>query len=495
MAGVLVRRPVALRLSGEVGGQGVHLLVFHKCFTNPSVSEIQCKALALGNLEAGWDAAAPLPSTHPEDYAPHGDSGKSLGGPAGKVFSKRLSSRLDRLASTPAALQSATLWTLTPSAMGRLLSRNDLREARNPMGGSIFGQMFRITTFGESHGGAVGVVVEGCPPDLAIDVAEIQHDLDRRRPGQSVITTARAETDTAEIVSGMFEGRTLGTPICVVVRNRDARSTDYEAFKDVYRPSHADYTYDAKYGFRNWAGGGRASARETIGRVAAGAIARKILRERAGTEIVSWVSRVADIEATVDPERVTESDVEQNIVRCPDAAAAERMIALIKQVKADGDSVGGTLDAVARNVPPGLGEPVFDKLEADLAKAMLSLPACKGFESGSGFAGTYLRGSEHNDIFINKGGRIGTATNRSGGIQGGISNGEPIMVRVAFKPVATILQKQRTVNAKGEEVELMPRGRHDPCVLPRAVPMVEAMMALVLCDHYLRQQAVRPHAG
>lgn len=355
--------------------------------------------------------------------------------------------------------------------------------------GSNFGTLFRISTFGESHGGAVGVVIDGCPPRVSISEEEIQVELDRRRPGQSKITTARGELDRCEILSGVFEGKTLGTPICIMVRNKDARATDYEPFKDIYRPSHADYTYDAKYGVRNWSGGGRASARETIGRVAAGALAKKILAE-AGVEIVSWVSRVQEIEAkTIDPLRVTLEQVETNIVRCPEASTAEEMIALISKVKSEGDSIGGTVDCVARNVPPGWGEPVFDKLEADLAKAMMSLPASKGFEIGSGFAGTYLKGSEHNDIFTSQEGRIATLTNRSGGVQGGITNGEPITFRVAFKPVATILRPQQTVNDKGEAVELMPRGRHDPCVLPRAVPMVEAMTALVLCDHYLRQRA------
>ena len=355
---------------------------------------------------------------------------------------------------------------------------------------SNFGTLFRISTFGESHGGAVGVVVDGCPPRVPLAVEEIQRELDRRRPGQSKITTARAEPDTAEILSGVFEGQTLGTPIAVMIRNQDARGSDYEPFKDKYRPSHADFTYDAKYGIRNWRGGGRSSARETIGRVAAGAIARKVLALLHGIEIISWVSRVADIEApAIDPLTVRMEDVESNIIRCPDAATAERMIDLIKAVKADGDSVGGTVDIVARNVPAGLGVPVFDKLEADLAKAMMSLPASKGFEIGSGFAGTYLRGSQHNDLFYKAPDRIATRTNRSGGVQGGISNGEAITMRVAFKPVATILQPQQTVNSAGEEVELMPRGRHDPCVLPRAVPMVEAMTALVLVDHLLRQRA------
>lgn len=358
---------------------------------------------------------------------------------------------------------------------------------------STFGVLYRITTFGESHGGAVGVVIDGCPPRVPITTEEIQQELDRRKPGQSKITTARAEPDLCEIVSGVFEGQTLGTPVCIMVRNQDARATDYEPFKDKYRPSHADFTYEAKYGIRNWRGGGRASARETIGRVAAGALAKRILHLYAGVQIVSWVSRVADIEAAgIDANTVSVEQVERNIVRCPDAAAAERMIHFIEQVKAQGDSIGGTVDCVARNVPVGLGEPVFDKLEADLARAMLSLPASKGFEVGSGFAGTYLRGSEHNDIFFNAGDRVATRSNRSGGIQGGISNGEPIHLRVAFKPVATILKPQQTVNRKWEEVELMARGRHDPCVLPRAVPMVDNMAALVLCDHYLRQRALDP---
>lgn len=359
---------------------------------------------------------------------------------------------------------------------------------------STLGTLFRISTFGESHGGAVGVVVDGCPPGLELSEEDIQKDLDRRRPGQSKITTARGELDRCEIVSGVFEGRTLGTPIAIIVRNQDARATDYEPFKEVYRPSHADFVYDAKYGIRNWRGGGRASARETIGRVAAGAVAKKILKEDLGVEVLSWVSRVQNISSpAIDPLTITEEQVEANIARCPDAATAEKMIELISAVKSRGDSVGGTVDIVARNVPAGLGVPVFDKLEADLAKAMMSLPASKGFEIGSGFEGTYLLGSEHNDLYTTRDQRIATETNRSGGVQGGISNGEPIVMRVAFKPVATILQKQRTVNRQGESVELMPRGRHDPCVLPRAVPMVEAMAALVIVDHYLRQRAMNPN--
>ena len=356
---------------------------------------------------------------------------------------------------------------------------------------SSFGSLFRISTFGESHGGAVGVVIDGCPPRVPITQEEIQRELDRRRPGQSKITTARAEPDRCEILSGVFEGHTLGTPICILVHNQDARGSDYEPFKDIYRPSHADYTYDAKYGIRNWRGGGRASARETIGRVAAGAVAKKVLRLLTGIEVIAWVSRVAHLEAKgIDPQTITEDAVEANIARCPDPAAAEEMIRFISAIKSEGDSVGGLVDCVIRNVPPGLGEPVFDKLEADLAKAMMSLPASKGFEIGSGFEGTYLKGSEHNDLFYKSSDRIATRTNRSGGVQGGISNGEPIYFRTAFKPVATILQKQQTVNSAGDEVELMPRGRHDPCVLPRAVPMVEAMAALVIIDHYLRQQAL-----
>lgn len=355
---------------------------------------------------------------------------------------------------------------------------------------SSFGHLFRITTFGESHGGGVGVVVDGCPPGLELSEADIQRDLDRRRPGQSDLTTARRETDRAEVLSGVFEGRTLGTPIAILVRNEDARASDYEPARDVYRPSHADYTYDAKYGVRTWRGGGRASARETIGRVAAGAIARKLLLAH-GIVVVAWVSRVADITADVDAASVTAAQVDSNLVRCPDASAAAAMEDLIRAVKADGDSVGGTLDIAVRGCPPGLGEPVFDKLEADLAKAMMSLPASKSFEVGSGIAGTHLRGSQHNDEFFSAEGRIRTRTNRSGGIQGGISNGEDILMRVGFKPVATIMKPQATVDASGTGRELSGRGRHDPCVLPRAVPMVEAMAALVMCDHLLRQLAIR----
>lgn len=355
--------------------------------------------------------------------------------------------------------------------------------------GSTFGHLFRVTTFGESHGGGVGVVIDGCPPNLEISPEEIQFDLDRRRPGQSKITTPRKEADYCEILSGMFEGKTLGTPIAIMVRNKDTRPQDYDEMAVKYRPSHADATYDAKYGIRNWQGGGRSSARETIGRVAAGAIAKKILHQAAGVEIIAYVKCIKDLAAVVDSATVTLEQVEQTIVRCPDLDAADRMIDLIEQVRNQGDSIGGVIECVARQVPTGLGEPVFDKLEADLAKAVMSLPATKGFEIGSGFAGTLLTGSQHNDEFYSdEQGKIRTLTNRSGGVQGGISNGEHILMRIAFKPTATIRKEQRTVTKEGEEVTLAGKGRHDPCVLPRAVPMVEAMVALVLCDHLLRQR-------
>ncbi|NJN76069.1 MAG: chorismate synthase [Synechococcaceae cyanobacterium RL_1_2] len=355
--------------------------------------------------------------------------------------------------------------------------------------GNTFGHLFRITTFGESHGGGVGVTIDGCPPCLAITPEEIQVELDRRRPGQSKITTPRKETDTCEIISGVFEGQTLGTPITILVRNKDQRSQDYNDMATKFRPSHADATYEGKYGIRNWQGGGRSSARETIGRVAAGAIAKKILHQVAGVEIIGYVKRIKDIEGKINPDQVTLNQVESNIVRCPDQTAADKMIQLIEQVRDNKDSIGGVVECVARSVPLGLGSPVFDKLEADLAKAVISLPASKGFEIGSGFAGTLLTGSEHNDEFYIDGqGRTRTTTNNSGGIQGGISNGENIVLRVAFKPTATIGKAQATVTQTGEETILAAKGRHDPCVLPRAVPMVEAMVALVLCDHLLRHQ-------
>src|SRR5216110_1671558 len=357
--------------------------------------------------------------------------------------------------------------------------------------GNTFGQLFRVTTFGESHGGGIGVVVDGCPPRIALSSAEIQRELDRRRPGQSRITTQRKEPDRCEIVSGVFEGKTLGTPITVLVRNEDARPEDYREIAGKFRPSHADYTYEAKYGIRNWQGGGRASARETIGRVAAGAIAKKILSTLyPDFEIVAYVRQIHEVTAKIDRSTVKMKDVEKNIVRCADAAAAKRMMSLIEQVRDQGDSIGGLIECVIRGIPPGLGEPVFDKLDADLSKAMLSIPATKGFEIGSGFGATRMRGSQHNDPFEMRAGKIRTKTNKSGGVQGGISNGEDIYFRVAFKPPATIALQQKTVTSSKQQTNLTARGRHDPCVLPRAVPIVEAMAALVLCDHALRQRAI-----
>ncbi|MEB3314203.1 MAG: chorismate synthase [Cyanobacteriota bacterium] len=355
--------------------------------------------------------------------------------------------------------------------------------------GNTFGHVFRVTTFGESHGGGVGVVVDGCPPRLDLQVEDIQSELDRRRPGQSKITTPRQEQDRCEILSGVFDGQTLGTPIAILVRNQDTRPQDYSQMASTYRPSHADATYDAKYGIRNYQGGGRSSARETIGRVAAGAIAKKVLERVAGVEIIGYVQRIQDIEANIQANQVRLDQVESTIVRCPDPEAAQRMIDRIEAVRDQGDSIGGVVECVARQVPVGLGAPVFDKLEADLAKGMMSLPASKGFEIGSGFAGTLLTGSQHNDEFYTDAtGTLRTRTNRSGGTQGGISNGENIIIRVAFKPTATIRKAQNTVTSSGEATVLAAKGRHDPCVLPRAVPMVEAMMALVLCDHLLRHQ-------
>jgi chorismate synthase len=357
------------------------------------------------------------------------------------------------------------------------------------MAGSTFGTLFRLTTFGESHGAAVGCVVDGCPAGVKLSVEEIQADLDRRRPGQSRITTQRREGDEVEVLSGLFEGTTTGSPIGLLVRNTDARSKDYDELKDLYRPSHADYTYQAKYGLRDHRGGGRASYREAVGRVAGGAVARRLLSQRCGAEIVGYVLQVSDVRGEADPETVTRAGVDANIVRCPDAAAAERMVALIEEARKAGDSLGGVVEVVARGVPAGLGEPVFDKLTADFAKALMSIPAARGFEVGAGFLSTGMRGSTHNDPFVMREGRVRTATNLSGGIQGGISNGETILLRVAFKPTATIMRDQQTVSTAGEEVTFRAKGRHDPCVLPRAVATVEAMVALVLADHYLRQRA------
>lgn len=347
-----------------------------------------------------------------------------------------------------------------------------------------FGQLFRITTFGESHGLAIGTIVDGCPAGLSIDESFIQSELDRRRPGQSKITTQRKESDTVKILSGVFEGVTTGSPIALVIDNEDQRSKDYSHLADAFRPSHADYTYEAKYGRRDYRGGGRSSARETAARVAAGAIAKLLLRQ-AGVTINGYVSQVGGIKAP-HYTSLDFSRTEDNIVRCPDASTAEQMIALIDQVRKAQDTIGGIVTCVIRNSPVGLGEPVFDKLHADLGKAMLSINAVKGFEYGSGFEGIKLRGSEHNDEFVNEGGRIRTKTNHSGGIQGGISNGEDIYFNVAFKPVATIMQDQQSVDKAGNEVTVSGKGRHDPCVVPRAVPIVESMAALVMADFYLR---------
>jgi len=356
---------------------------------------------------------------------------------------------------------------------------------------SQFGQLFRISTFGESHGPAVGVIVDGCPPKLEITREEIQADLDRRRPGQSKITTQRQEADQVEILSGIENNLTTGTPIALIVRNQDQRSRDYDELREKYRPSHADFTYDAKYGLRSVSGGGRASARETIGRVAAGAIAKKLLKNQFNTEVLAWVDQVQHIKANINADHLTLEQIESNIVRCPDQAIAEKMIAHIEEIRKQGDTVGGIVRAIVTGVPAGWGEPVFDKLEADLAKALLSLPASKGFEIGSGFAGILLKGSEHNDPFRSDDQKsVYTTTNHSGGIQGGICNGMPITLSVAFKPVATIVPEQLTVNTDYENTTLTGKGRHDPCVLPRAVPMVEAMIALTLADHALRHKAM-----
>lgn len=354
-----------------------------------------------------------------------------------------------------------------------------------------FGKLFTVTTWGESHGPAVGVVVDGCPPNLPLTIEEIQAELDRRRPGQSDIVTPRKEDDRIEFLSGVFEGRTTGVPISMLVRNADQRPGAYDEMREKFRPSHADFTYQTKFGLRDHRGGGRSSARETIGRVAAGAIAQKILRLSGSVEIRAFVTQVHDLTVPAGALEKFPSlaEVEATAVRCPHPTTAAAMIERIKAVRSDGDSVGGVIECRVRGVPVGLGEPVFDRLEADLGKAMLSLPATKGFEIGSGFSGTRLKGSEHNDAFEIRDGGVRTATNRSGGVQGGISNGEEIVFRVAFKPTATILQSQKTVDVHGAETELAARGRHDPCVLPRAVPIVEAMTALVLLDHWMRHAA------
>ncbi len=355
------------------------------------------------------------------------------------------------------------------------------------MSGNSFGKLFTVSTFGESHGEALGGVIDGCPAGLTIDLDFIQSELDRRKPGQSHIVTQRKEGDKVEFLSGIFEGKTTGTSIGFIIRNENQKSKDYDHNVDVYRPSHADYTYDAKYGHRDYRGGGRSSARETACRVVAGAIAKLILKEY-GIVINAYTSQVGDIKLLKNYHDLDFSKIESNIVRCPDELIADTMIQKIEQVRKAGDTIGGQIACVVKNVPVGLGEPVFDKLHADLGKAMLSINAVKGFEYGSGFAGTKMLGSEHNDVF-KAGDKITTATNHSGGIQGGISNGEDIYFNVAFKPVATIMQNQETVNAKGEAAEIHGKGRHDPCVLPRAVPIVEAMTALVLVDHLLRSRS------
>ncbi len=356
------------------------------------------------------------------------------------------------------------------------------------MAGNKFGDLFSIVTYGESHGKAMGVVIDGCPAGVEISASDIQEALDRRRPGQSAITTPRNEADQVEILSGVFEGKSLGSPISLLIANTDQKSKDYSHIKDAYRPSHADFTYQKKYGIRDYRGGGRASARETVGRVAAGAIALKLLKTTMPLKVQAFVSSISGIQVRRSYTELDLSLTDSNIVRCPDEVIAKQMIALIEEAKSAGDSLGGIITCVVSGCEVGLGEPVFNKLEAQLAKAMLSIPAVKGFEIGSGFGGTLLKGSEHNDAFIKDGDKIGTRTNNSGGIQGGISNGMDIYFRVAFKPTATIMQKQASVNKSGEEITLEVKGRHDPCVLPRAVPIVEAMTNLVLADLYLQQK-------
>ena len=354
--------------------------------------------------------------------------------------------------------------------------------------GNTFGSLFKISTWGESHGGGIGLVLDGCPPGLTLSIDDIQPSLDRRRPGQSKLTTPRNESDKIEILSGVFEGKTIGTPIAMLVRNKDARPQAYDEMKVKFRPSHADFTYQQKYGIRNHEGGGRSSARETIARVAAGAIAQKIL-DQEQIKITTYVERIHNIQMPDLKEIPTLDEVESSPTRCPHQETAMKMEECILEAKKEGDSVGGSIICRINGLPAGWGSPVFDRLEADLGKAMLSLPATKGFEIGSGFQGTFLKGSEHNDLFEVKDGMVRTKSNRSGGVQGGITNGEELYFRVAFKPTATVLQIQQTVDDKGKETELMGRGRHDPCVLPRAVPIVEAMSALVLVDHRMKHHA------
>ncbi len=359
------------------------------------------------------------------------------------------------------------------------------------MSGNSFGTIFKITTCGESHGDAIGVIIDGCPSDFVISEEMIQAALDRRKPGQSAVTSARAERDRIHILSGIFEGRTTGTPILLLAYNHDAQPQDYQALKDVYRPSHADFTYRLKYGVRDFRGSGRASARETLARVAAGAIAEQFLKEKAGIEIISYVEQVGHLRTWIDHETVTRDQIESNIMRCPDDFLARQMIELVEQVKSEGDSIGGVIKCVIRHAVPGLGEPVFDKLSADLGKAMLSINAVKGFDIGLGFDSVGMRGSEHNDAMMMREGKPAFRSNSAGGVLGGISTGEDIYCRVAFKPVATIQKNQKTINMNNQEIDLSVEGRHDPCVLPRAVPIVDAMAALVVMDHYLRHCAYR----
>lgn len=358
------------------------------------------------------------------------------------------------------------------------------------MPGNTFGELFRVTNWGESHGQAIGAVIDGCPPQLELSEKEIQAALDRRRPGQSSLTTPRKEKDIVEILSGVHEGKTTGAPISLMIRNTDQRKQDYSSMQQVYRPSHADFTYEQKYGIRDPYGGGRSSARLTAGDVAAGAIAEKFLRQKTGTSIVAYVKQVKDIAAEDVPDRLTRKQVDATEVRCPDKKAAEKMKTAIQQAREEGDSLGGVIECVILDPPAGLGEPLFDKLDADLAKAMLSINATKGFEIGSGFEGTRLTGSQHNDPFVMEEGKVKTRTNNAGGILGGISTGMPIIFRVAFKPTSTIAKRQETISKDRSAAILEAKGRHDPCVLPRAVPIVEAMAALVLCDHYLRDRAL-----
>lgn len=359
------------------------------------------------------------------------------------------------------------------------------------MAGNSFGRLFRVTSYGESHGAGIGVVIDGCPAGLAFDAAALQRDLARRRPGQSAIVTQRKEPDAAEVLSGVFEGRTTGTPIGILIRNTNQRSRDYSHIARQYRPSHADYTYDAKYGHRDYRGGGRSSARETAARVAAGAFAKTLLAT-VGCDVLAFVERVGDVDGGAWPEHLEAGVIEANVVRAATPEAAAAMEARIREVRKAGDTIGGTVGCRVTGVPAGWGAPAFDKLHADLAKAVLSINACKGFEYGSGFAGTHLLGSEHNDAFVREGGgAVRTTTNNSGGIQGGISNGMPIEFRCAFKPVATVMRDQASIDADGNDVTVEGKGRHDPCVLPRAVPIVEAMAALVLADHMLLARADR----